>query len=207
MDGDMPVSGGRRSTSLWRAGLLQMLLSTIGERIMDENEPMAPAARKQSALAKLANPIAVLPHLAGDRDACVSVLPDVTMEDRQRALIVRSGQHFLLDNLVNMDIEVYAWLVTIGEFPDDETGEVSLKPLTRVVLADGSIRQTTGPAVYRMLRDYHCTVRQAPWEPPAKFRVRRIPTRKDPNKSYYALEPIFAAGDDEAPAARKERKK
>lgn len=153
------------------------------------------AKDKMTEVEKLAQPLIELPHLAGDRDTYLTVLPNVTIEDRQQLLKMRHGQHKLLDDLINTEIQVVGWLASLAEFADENTGEVELKPLTRMLLSDGSMVQTTGPAVYRMLRDYHCSVRSGPWQPPARFTVRRIGSRKVNNdgkpRYYFALDPIF----------------
>lgn len=153
------------------------------------------AKQQLSEVKQSAQALVELPHLAGDPDTYLTVLPNVTVEDRQNLLKLRHGQHALLDDYINKDIAIVGWLASLVEFTDEETGEVEMKPLTRILLVDGTMLQTTGPAVYRMLRDYHCTVRSGPWHEPARFTVRKIRSRKagadGKPKSYFALDPIF----------------
>lgn len=119
---------------------------------------------------------------------CATSIPLDNMVGKSVAHACLNNSHASFDEWLNKTISVEHWLVSPVQFADDETGELRKVMMLRLILKDGTILQTTGPAAIKSLLSYDQMVRPAPWEPPAEFIVRAI---GKPPRRYFQLEPVF----------------
>lgn len=119
---------------------------------------------------------------------CATSIPLDNMVGKSVAHACLNNSYASFDVCLDKTISVEHWLVSPVQFADDETGEVRKVMMLRLILKDGTILQTTGPAAIKSLLSYDQMVRPAPWNPSAEFIVRAI---GKPPRRYFQLEPVF----------------
>lgn len=99
-----------------------------------------------------------------------------------------NGKYPNLDDYFNNEIQIVGFLISPIDLVSEMDGSTVRLPMSRMILADGSILQTTAKAVAECLIGLACNIRKPPWNPPMVCIPRKVQTKG--GKSYYVLVPM-----------------
>ncbi len=123
---------------------------------------------------------------APQQTGVITSLDMTTLEGRMLAFKMSQGNGKKADDVANLEMEVVGYFITAIQMESEE-GEVITVPLTRLIHPDGTWTQTTGKKVCKDLMGYAMLVRPAPWSPPMRAKLVKMPSKKNPG-GYHSLE-------------------
>ena len=130
----------------------------------------------------------------------ITSLDMTTIEGRMLAFKMSQGNGRKADDVANLEMEVVGYFITAIQLESEE-GEILTVPLTRLVHPDGTWTQTTGKKVCKDLMGYSLLVRQAPWNPPMRCKLVKMPSKKNPG-GYHSLQILDGAEVLQQPASK-----
>jgi hypothetical protein len=138
-------------------------------------------------------------------------IDDSTPAGRRAVVACMAPAEMTSRTAVNLDLDVVQWLSYLGEFTDDDSGEVRQGVVCNLVLADGRTVNIGGSRlVYQTWRYIASKRGPGPFAPPVRIVIRSKPCTRAgaiPGSSYCYLEELEPDGAEDyhgtAPAPKK----